>query len=153
MLIDKISAKDGVREIIKRAFDMDMDISGGWGYGLDNAMIISNIDTGIEQLQHTLCSMRTHLELNLTKPKEQRYGGITINELSRSILNGCDVVTYELKAMLESDYTDFIDKYKQGYGTKKFNMTEHFKRRQEATVTQKTTMYFKINNHGTGAYI
>ena len=146
MKIEKISAEDGISKIIKSAFDMDLDISGGWGYSRNDAIVINEVDDNIAQLQHTLCSIRTHLELNLTREAQDRYAGINLNEVSRENIdidgNHYEKVTYKIDAMLESEYAKFINEYKQGYGNDGFDLESHFRNRKEATESTSVAMLF-----------
>jgi len=146
MKIEKISAEDGISKIIKSAFDMDLDISGGWGYSHNDAIVINEVDDNIAQLQHTLCSIRTHLELNLTREAQDRYAGINLNEVSRENIDmggkHYEKITYKIDAMLESEYAKFIDEYKQGYGKDGFDLEAHFNNRKSATKHKSVSMFY-----------
>ncbi len=144
MLFEEISSDDPIAEVIKEAFDMDLEVSGGWGYTQENAIILLAKTAQLTQLQHTLASMRTHLEMSLTQPEHNRYGGINLNELSRITTDDPrhEAVTYRVTALLASDYADFINAYKEGYGTESFDMEAHFLARKEATLTRDITVWF-----------
>ena len=146
MKIEKISAEDGISKIIKSAFDMDLDISGGWGYSRNDAIVINEMDDNIAQLQHTLCSIRTHLELNLTREAQDRYAGINLNEVSRENIDmdgkHYKKITYKIDAMLESEYAKFINEYKQGYGKDGFDLEAHFNNRKSATKHKSVSMFY-----------
>lgn len=146
MLFEEISSDDPIAEVIKEAFDMDLEVSGGWGYRQENAIILPTKNRQLAQLQHTLASMRTHLEMSLTQPEHNRYGGINLNELSRITTDNprYEAVTYRVTAMLASDYADFINAYKKGYGTESFDMEARFQARKEATLTRDITVWFGV---------
>jgi len=137
-----ISSDDPIQEVIKQVFDMDLDIDGGWGYTQNNPIISHTRTIPFTQLQHTLASMRTHLEMSMTQPAEQRYGGINLTELTRETKNNIDKVIYRVTAMLESDYANFIAAYKEGYGTEAFDMEAHFKARKDATLERTIIVWF-----------
>ena len=141
-----IPSDDPIQEVIKQVFDMDLDVDGGWGYTQNDPIISHTKTIPTTQLQHTLASMRTHLEMSMTQPAEQRYGGINLTELSKETKNNTDKVTYRVTAMLESDYTDFIAAYKEGYGTETFDMEAHFKARKDATLERTIIVWFTQNN-------
>ncbi len=145
----QISALDDIQEVIKSAFGVDLDVAGGWGYSIEDAIAINQQGSNIKQIEHTLCSMRSHLELNLTRKQSQRYGGININELSRETLvvhdKNYDKVTYKIDAMLESIYSKFIDEYKQGYGKEEFDLEKHFSDRKNATEHKSVEMFFLLS--------
>jgi len=146
LIFAHISDDDPIKELIKQGFDMSLDVSGGWGYTQQNPLVLHSSDIPKKQLQHTLATMRTHLEMSLTQKYENRYGGINLNELSREYhLQGdkkYEKVTYSATAMKEEDYAKFINEYKNGYGKEDFNMQAHFEARKIATVTLKIEMWF-----------
>ena len=145
---EPLKCEDDLKEVIKSAFDTDLDISGTWGYTQALATVIHSANVPIVQLEHMLASMRAYIEMNMTQDKASRYGGIDINEISREQQNIEEVlydkVTYRITAMKEDLYTDFIKEYKEGYGTKDFDMTKHFKERKEATLTREEVYWFKL---------
>jgi hypothetical protein len=141
-----ISAKDPIKEVIKRAFDTELPLSGGWGYSHEEATIIEASDISLLQTEHVIASMRAYLEMNLTQESENRYGNINLKELSRERVEidgkNYDKVDYEVSAMLEATYNQFIQEYKEGYGKEGFNMSLHFQRRKEETLCQEVTYWF-----------
>jgi len=143
-----IVSTEPMSEVIKSAFDMDLDVSGGWGYDVDSAISISSTTAPLAQTQYTIASMRTHIEMSMTLPADLRYGGINLQELSRDTVTE-DVqryerVTYQVKAMLESDYARFISEYKKGYGTPEFDMATHFQQREESTLIREIALWTKL---------
>ena len=125
---------------------MDLDISGGWGYDMQQPIVLEEQTLPLEQLQHTLASMRVHLEMSMTLPQEQRYGGINLTELSRKTNHSTtlEAVTYQVAAILESDYAAFIAAYKEGYGTEAFDMEAHFHDREAATLKREVTVWYRV---------
>ncbi|HFS85323.1 MAG TPA: hypothetical protein ENK72_01750, partial [Epsilonproteobacteria bacterium] len=116
-----------LQELIKQQFDMSLPIEGGWGYTQEKATIIQSLDNiPLKQFQHTFASMRAYGEMNMALPEAERYGSINVNELSGETIKIDNLVfekiLYEVSAMKESDYSDFINAYKEGYGKESFNM-------------------------------
>jgi len=148
---EALKDNNDIQELIKSTFDMDLAIFGGWGYTQDDATIIEALSEGmpLKQLQHMLTSIRAHLEMNITQTPENRYGGINANERSREEhkiqKNIYDEVHYEITAMKEDLYTAFIKEYKAGYGNETFDLSEHFQRRKEATLTREIVHYFEVS--------
>lgn len=139
--------ENNLKEIIKSAFDMELSISGGWGYNREEATVIHHLhNIPKNQFQHTFASMRAYGEMNMSLPEEERYGSINVNEQSRETLEDAEKifekVTYSIDAMKEKDYAAFIDEYKEGYGKSSFDMEDHFKRRKEATLTRNVVHWF-----------
>jgi hypothetical protein len=147
----QIASGDAIKEVIKSAFDTDLALSGAWGYtkALTTVIEANQNDIPLPQLEHMITSMRAYLEMNMTQTKEERYGSINVNEISReqSKENGLiyDKVTYEIPAMKEDTYAAFINEYKEGYGTEGFDLNGHFKRRKEATLTRVVTHWFEVS--------
>ena len=143
-----IVSTEPMSEVIKSAFDMDLDVSGGWGYDVDSAISISSTSAPLTQTQYTIASMRTHIEMSMTLPADLRYGGINLQELSRDTVTEdtqrYERVTYQVKAMLESDYARFISEYKKGYGTPEFDMATHFQQREESTLIREIALWTKL---------
>jgi len=143
----EIPATDPISDVIRSAFDLSIPVEGGWGYTIDTALkLLPPLPVPLTQTEYTLASMRTHIEMHMTLPDDQRYGGINLNELFREekvIENRYyDIVSYEVTAMRESDYTHFIEAYKEGYGKDDFDISAHFEARKAATLTRKITLYF-----------
>ena len=148
-LFAQLKGDDDLKEVIKTAFDTDLAVSGAWGYTQALATLIEPTEVPLPQLEHMLASMRTYIEMNMTLPKEERYGSINLNEMQREQLKVdhllYDKVSYEITAMKEDTYTSFIKAYKEGLGTEGFDITEHFKQRKKATITRNETYWFEIH--------
>ena len=145
----QIQNDDHIQEVIKSAFDANFSLSGGWGYTQALATVIHSADAPLSQFEHVLASMRAYLEMNMTLPKEERFGSINLNETHREqiVQNGLlyDKVTYEITAIQEDLYTQFINQYKEGYGKEGFDMTEHFNQRKKATLLRTVEHWFEIS--------
>jgi hypothetical protein len=145
-----LQCNDDLKQIIKVAFDTDLDIKGAWGYTQETATIILSSPAPLAQFEHMFASMRAYAEMNTTLAEEERYGSINLNEVAREQIASenllYDKVTYEVSAMNEKVYTSFINAYKEGYGTEGFDMSEHFEKRKEATLKRKVTHWFEISS-------
>ena len=141
-----------IHDLIKTTFEVDLPISGDWGYSKEKATIIEALPQGmpILQLEHTLTTIRAHLEMNITQEKENRYGGINANEKAREVMKVdsavFEKVTYEITAIKEDLYNAFIKEYKEGYDNESLDLNDHFKRRKEATLTREVIHYFEVSN-------
>ena len=147
LLFEELKSDNDLKQIIKSAFDVDLDIAGSWGYTQELSTIIHSTDTPLVQMEHIFASMRAYVEMNMTQEKEIRYGSINLNEVSRKkIVKDTllyDVVTYKLTAMKEDIYAHFIKEYKEGYGKNDFDLSEHFTRRENSTLTREVTHWFE----------
>ncbi|CAA6820720.1 MAG: Unknown protein [uncultured Sulfurovum sp.] len=149
---NKLPEPENIQELIQSTFQIDFPLAGSWGYDEKNATIINELPSNMPllQLQHTVTSIRAHLEMNITQNEEDRYGGINANEKSREQIKKDDAiydkVSYEITAIKEDRYNAFIKEYKEGYEQKGFNLNEHFQRRKEATLVREVTHYFEVSH-------
>ena len=147
MKFERLKNSDEIKDIIRQAFGVELDISGGWGYDLDNPVQIKLDDISQKnQIEFTFAMMRATLEMSLTQPKESRYAGINVKEIKREDLDGIEKVTFEISAMKESDYNHFIQEYKDGFGKDDFDINKHFEERKRATLIREIDHYFLIKN-------
>jgi hypothetical protein len=150
VLFDKIEFDGDICITIQDIFSIELDIAGGWGYDKELATIIKSYDTSIKQLEHTLASMRSHIEMSILRTKKDRYGSINLNEIKREELeiNGeiYHEVTYLVSAMKEEEYNAFIDEYKEYYGSVGFDIEKHFNNRNKSTLHRDIKYWFKIFN-------
>lgn len=150
MQFQNIPTGEDVQRVIESAFDVKLDVSGEWGYTRESAMVIHATEVPLQQLEHTLASMRTFIEMNMTMPEEERYGAINVNEIARECVREnnkiYDKIVYEISGMPEKEYEKFIDEYKAGYESPEFDLSGHFQRRKEATVTLQKSFWFDITD-------
>jgi len=146
---DQLKSDNDLKEVIKTAFDADLAVSGAWGYTQELATVIESSETPLNQLEHMLASMRSYIEMNMTLPPQERYGSINLNETLREQIKEdnkvYDKVTYEITAMKEELYTEFINEYKEGLGKEDFDITEHFEQRKQATITRNEVFWFEVH--------
>lgn len=140
-----------IQELIKETFDADLPVSGDWGYSTERASIVAALPQSmpLPQLEHTITSIRAHLEMNITQEEANRYGAINANEKAREVIkldtSTFDKVTYEITAIKEDLYNAFIKEYKEGYENETLDLTDHFKRRKEATLSREIIHYFEVS--------
>jgi hypothetical protein len=148
----KLQENSNIHELIKATFETDLALAGSWGYTKEKSTIIEALPKGmpLAQLEHMVTSIRAHLEMNITQEQESRYGGINANEKAREESKNdtgiFNKVTYEITAMKEDIYTAFIKEYKEGYGKEDFDLSDHFKRREGATLTREVVHYFEVSH-------
>ncbi len=150
MIFEELGSGDDIKEVIRSAFDLDLDISGGWGYDPKRALVIESCDGDIAQLEHTLASVRAYIQMQLSQPEERRYGAINVNEIERKTIiknnNKFDRVVYEISGMPEKRYAEFIEEYKCKYESPDFDIEEHFRKRREHTVVFNMLFWFDVSN-------
>ena len=145
----QLRSDNDLKEILKSAFDTNLDISGSWGYTQALSTIIHSSNNPLAQFEHMFASMRAYVEMSMTQEKQSRYGSINLNETKRERLTiknlVYDKIIYTISAIKESDYNNFINEYKEGYGQKDFDLSAHFKRREESTLNREVTHWFEIH--------
>ncbi len=145
-----LKSDNDLKEIIKIAFDMDLDISGDWGYTEASSTVVHSTTTPIIQLEHIFASMRAYTEMSMTLEKEARYGSINVNERSREEYtketHSYHKVTYEVTAMKEDIYKYFISEYKEKSEEAGFDIADHFQRRKKATLIREVTHWFDVSD-------
>ncbi|HHD82334.1 MAG TPA: hypothetical protein ENK94_03990 [Campylobacterales bacterium] len=146
MEFKEIEVEDNLEALVKAAFNADLKLEGAWGYTQALATVINAENEGSrEQIEFTLATMRAYLEMNLTLSDEARYSAINLQELSREKVEGSyDKVVYEISAIKEVEYKEFIAEYKENSGKAEFDMSSHFARRKEATLTREVVHWFKV---------
>ena len=146
----KIKTDNDLKQVIKVAFGVDLNVDGGWGYNREDALILKESSIPLAQLQHTLSSMRAHLEMSMTLPKERRYGAINVNEIKKEEkelnIRKYDIITFEISGMLEDIYANFIDEYKAGQSSENFDFEDHFSRRKKKTLVREEVFWFDVTN-------
>jgi hypothetical protein len=143
---ETVAPVESTKEAIKEVFDLDMDVSGGWGYDNNSAIIINELNIPLGQFVYTFASIRANIEMSLLLEEGERYSGINVHlkdskkfEIESSMY---DVLTFEVTGMKEDKYAEFIAEYKEKYGDKEFDMDGHFERRKEATISRVVDYWF-----------
>ena len=144
---ERLPAVDDMSGVIEDMFGVKLDISGGWGYDPKSVVIVNSLDKPIDQFLYTFSNIRANTEMNMILNKEDRYGSIntTFIEGKQIELENVkyDMITFQITAMKEDIYAEFIQEYKDNYAkNKNFDLDDHFKRRKESTITIKSDFWF-----------
>lgn len=139
---------ENIAELILEAFDVKLDISGGWGYDPKNPVVVHSLSMPIDQFLNLFAMIRANIEMNLTLDEEERYGGINVHFKDGeqfSIENKTyDHIQFEITAMKEKAYADVIQEYKDNYGKNQdFDMDAHFQKRKELSITCVADFWFE----------
>jgi len=143
-MFKEVVLKEDLKMTIKRIFDLDLDIDGGCGYTKESATVLKKNDPQLIKIIFNLAHMRAYIEMNLMQEKSTRYGSINLIEKERKEEGDFLKITYEVSAMLESDYANFIDEYKQNYEKEGFDLEDHFNRRKKATLTRNIEYWYQL---------
>ncbi|MEA2016879.1 MAG: hypothetical protein U9N59_00405 [Campylobacterota bacterium] len=151
MKFSKIKSTDSIKSIIKSISDIDLDVEGLWGYDIDSSTIINSYGKFLaKDFESLLCSLRSHIQMSMTLSEEERYTSISANEILRDRItkNGktYDKVTYMINATKELEFKNFIKEYKENHGDENFDLTEHFKQRENCKINIEEVYWFDITN-------
>ncbi len=142
----QIELTNSIQTVIKEIFNVDLSISGGWGYDNSSATIIEKLNIPISQFAQMFATMRVNIEMNIILEEGSRYSGINLNLENSKEFNvndkTYDVFSFKVTAMKENTYTNFIKEYKDGYGKEEFDLSKHFKRRTENTIIRNIDCWF-----------
>jgi hypothetical protein len=135
-----------IKEVISDIFDITLDISGGWGYDANSSLIINSLDMPTNQFLNLFAMVRANMEMNITLDKDSRYSGINISLKEQKNIDIDDksyqVVSFEITAMNEKIYKAFISEYKENSNKDGFDLSNHFKRRDESRITRVVDYWF-----------
>lgn len=146
----ELETVEDIREVVNNLFDVDLNISAGWGYGKDTALIVGRLDMPTSQFTNLFVTLRTNIEMSFNFDKDNKYGGIILNEKNRKEVEfdgkSYSIITFNVTAMLEKEYAKFIKEYKDNYGKKEFDIAKHFKQRKEQTLSRVVECWFYLDN-------
>lgn len=82
--LDLLDTRESPRQIILEDFQIDLPISGGWGYSIDTACIINKNDPTVNQeipfngveLEYVFVEKRIYEEMIIFREKDQAFAGI-----------------------------------------------------------------------------
>jgi len=158
----RIISKLSPREILANNFKMlgEIPIQGGWGYTLDDAVIIDKNDPVIPKgipfdgvgLEYIFVEKRIYEELIIFRPQNDRYSGIRWNMLRQELTSHndrlYDVLTFEVTALPDKDWHELKAEWEgpNGYGAPGFDVHVHTKKRDSKTIRFVTEYYFDITS-------
>ena len=140
----EIAEGDTLAKMVERIFSVKLAIEGGWGYEKEDATTIIETPLRIKQFEHNLAHMRSYIEMSLMQDQASNYKGINLIEKAREKISGFEKVTYEVSAMLESDYNKFIKSYKEGYEKDGFDIDAHFRERKQSTLIREVNYWYEV---------
>ena len=101
--LDKV---DNIKEVIKSSFEVELDISGEWGYAQDKPLIVHSCDS-FDSFAFMFASIRANIEMSMVLDEDDRYSGINLTLIEKEELpNSIIKVTYKIEAMKNSIYKD-----------------------------------------------
>lgn len=157
-----ISSKESPREILSTDFISlggDLPIKGGWGYTLDDAVIIDKNDSVVPKgpfngigYEYVFVEKRIYEELIIFRPKNERYSGIKWNLLQQKLIKHndrrYDVLTFEVTALPDKDWEELKTEW-DGLNRDnfpEFDVDAHRKKKEFLTIHYVTEYWFDITS-------
>ena len=157
-----ISSRDTPREILAADFKSvgEIPIKGGWGYTLDDAVIIDKSDPVVPKgipfdgvgIEYIFVEKRIYEELIIFRPLNDRYSGIRWKLLSQYLnsFNGrsYDVLKFEITALKDKDWAELKAEWKgpNGNGSPGFDTKAHIEKRDSKIIRYVGKYYFDITS-------
>jgi len=156
-----ISSEESPKEILLSDFKslVEMPIKGGWGYTLDDAVIIDKSDSVIPEMpfdgvgyEYVFVEKRIYEELIIFQPKNERYSGIKWNLLKQKVINRndrqYDVLTFEVTAIPDKDWEELKTEWKgiNRNNSPEFDIDVHMKKKDSLTIRYVTDYWFEITS-------
>lgn len=158
----RISSKESPRDILAVDFKSmgNIPIGGGWGYTLEDAVIIDKNDPSVTKgmpfdgvgLEYIFVEKRIYEELIINRPEYDRYSGIKWNLLGQAMTThggkSYDVLTFEVTALPDRDWEELKAEWDgpNGHGSPGFDIDVHFKKHESRTVRYVSEYYFDITS-------
>lgn len=158
----RLSSKESPREILAADFKSlpELPIRGGWGYTLDEAVIIDKHDSAAPQgipfdgvgLEYVFVEKRIYEELIIFRPKDDGYSGIKWNLLRQGLAskNGrtYDVLEFEVTAIPDKDWNELKTEWEgpDGFSSPTFDSDGHIKKKDSRTIRYVTKYFFDITS-------
>ena len=146
VIFEEAQDVENIREAIKNIFDLDLEISGGWGYNQQSALKIEKIESSFEQFAHTFAIIRANVEMNIMQEESNRYSGLNVHIENEEEMREDDIkykiISFKITATQIEQNNAFIKEYKENYGKAEFDLTQHFAKRKEATITRTIECWF-----------
>lgn len=158
----RIRSKESPREILAAHFKSlgTLPIHGGWGYTLDDAVIIDKNDPVVPKeipfdgvgLEYIFVGKRIYEELIIMRPENDIYAGIKWKLLRQELLNhdgkSYDRLIFEVTAIPDKDWQELKAEWEgsNGHTSQDFDIDGHLKKRDSKTIRYVTEYYFDINS-------
>ncbi|HEY9277664.1 MAG TPA: hypothetical protein VIO87_05620 [Methylotenera sp.] len=134
-----IESNETPRAIISQDFKSvgELPIKGGWGYSIDDAVIIDkNYPLMLQKdemdfldIEQTFVEKRIYEELIIFRDRDDSYSGIKWKLLKQELKKyndrSYDILTFEVKALLNKDWEMLKNEWEAGYQSPSFNKELH----------------------------
>jgi hypothetical protein len=159
-VIDPIKYNKPFREVLKDDFKSipELPISGGWGYTIDEAIIIDKHDPIVSTvlpfdgvgIEYAIVEKRLFEELIIFRPKGEKWGHIKwiLKEQKTHTKNEkiYDYLVFSVKAHSPTDYLILEDEIKNGLTNDSFDILAYEERFEKLFCHTTTEYWFDITS-------
>ena len=138
----------------------DIPIGGGWGYTIDDAVVIDKNDPTVSRelpfdgvgLEYVFVEKRLYFELITSRSEGECFSGIkwTLLEQRTQPVDGrqFDFLRFEVTALPEKDWNELKVEWEgpNGYGSAAFDLDAHEERRRMRTIRFVAEYWFDITS-------
>ncbi len=158
-----ITSKETPREIFSADFPSigELPIQGGWGYTLEDAVIIDKNDPIVSKvlpfdglgIEYVFVEKRIYEELIIFRDINERYSGIEWNLLEQSLKHHnnrvYDKLIFEVTALPDQDWEELKAEWESpdGFGTPDFDEDSHNLKRDSRTIRFIAEYWFDITSY------
>ena len=155
--------KNSPRLFLKNSFKLDLPISGGWGYGIEDCVIIDRADPTVDQslqfngtsIEYAFIEKRIYAELIVFQQRGNQFSGISwdlTTQMVQEIENRkFDVLNFRVSALPDRDW-EFLKadwERNNSYLDNEEGKGLHLKEREQRTCFYNTQYCFDITSfHG-----
>ncbi len=156
----RLSTSDTPRKILTADFESgsELPIRGGWGYSLDDAVIIDRDDPAAAKgkafngisVEYEFVGKRIYEELVILLPEGETHSEIKWELLEQQLFHHdgrpFDRLSFEVTAIPERDWDQLEAEWEgpAGWASPRFDVEEHKRKRDSKTIRYEAEYYFDI---------
>jgi hypothetical protein len=158
----RIRLSQSPRIVIADCFgkDSDLPIRGGWGYDVDDAVVIDKGAPSVAPdapfngvaVEYAYVEKRIYLELIVLRPEDDRFSGIEWKLLEQRLIERdarpYDILQFEVLALRTEDWNELKAAWESphGHGSPDFDESAHNERHAALTIRYVTEFWFEISS-------
>lgn len=154
----KNETRPALRDVIMESFKEDLPIKGGWGYSIEDAIIIDRDDSTVDKsipfpgvaIEYNIVDKRLWQELFFFRPLSNRFFGIQWERELQSLMSvgekRYDFLKVKGYCFLDHDYISLRDEFMQRESNQEFDIKKHLEKREQLMYHFTTEYYFDITS-------
>jgi len=122
---NQLRTRESPRQIIFEDFKIDLPISGGWGYDIENACVIDKNDSTVIKgipfdgvgVEYVFVEKRIYEEMIIFRAAHEKYAGIRWNQLVQQTQffdnKHYDVLKYSVEGFEDSIWEELVTRFQE----------------------------------------